>query len=298
MKTRPRSASLLGAGEDVLDDLLAGPVGRVGLAGEDDLDGPLGVADEPGQAIHVGEHHPGPLVGREAAGKADRQGVRIEHRVELVEDGRRLSVPGELGPQAAPGEVGQLALLAEVRRPELGVGNAIHPLPPSAGRGRRVQLIEIRVEVAGQQLAHRRSHPGRGVDAVRDAEDRRRDDVAPGPVRGLGVELADRVGARRQAKAEGRHVELGGIAVRPEADVQDPVEGDATGVRASVALEQRAGDATDEPGVEAFVAGRDRRVDREDAVAPDPGEGLVERRPRRPRTRGPARPAGTPSDPR
>ena len=43
------------------------------------------------------------------------------------------------------------------------------------------------------------------------------------------------------------------------------------------AVEQRAGDAPDEVGVEPLVAGRDRRVDREDAVAPDRRPGVLER---------------------
>ena len=66
------------AGEDRLDHLLAGPVGRVGLAGEDELDRPVGVVDEAGEPVHVGEEERGPLVGGEAAGEADRQDLRIE----------------------------------------------------------------------------------------------------------------------------------------------------------------------------------------------------------------------------
>ena len=43
------------AGEDVLDDALPRAVRGMGLAGEDDLDGPLFVAHETGQAVDVRE---------------------------------------------------------------------------------------------------------------------------------------------------------------------------------------------------------------------------------------------------
>ena len=97
----------------------------------------------------------------------------------------------------------------------------------------------------------------------------------PRRVGGLGVEVADRVGAVGQAQREGRHVELGLVAVDAEPELEDALDRDAA------VVEQRPGDAPDEVGIEALVAGRDRRVDREHAVAPD-------RRPRRRRASSPA----------
>ena len=64
--------------EDLLDDLLARSIGGVGLAGEDDLDGPLLVPQQPRQAVDVAEQQAGPLVGREPPSEADRQDVRVE----------------------------------------------------------------------------------------------------------------------------------------------------------------------------------------------------------------------------
>ena len=101
------------------------------------------------------------------------------------------------------------------------------------------------------------------MDAVGDAQDRVVDDPLPGRVGGHGVELADGVRAARQAQRERGHVELAGVAVDAEAELEDAARPGRRRHRAA------AGDAPDEVGVEALVAGRDRRVDREDAVAPD-----------------------------
>ena len=55
----------------------------------------------------------------------------------------------------------------------------------------------------------------------------------------------------------------------PLAQLQQPIEGDAAGVRAAVAVEQGPGDPADELGVEALVARGDGGVDREHAVTRD-----------------------------
>ena len=115
--------------EDLLDDALAGPVGRVGLAREDDLQRPLGIPQHPGQAIHVGEQQRRSLVGREPAGEADGHDLRIEGALDLAQDAGRLAVAGELAAQPAVDEQGQLALLAQVRLPQLGPRDALEPIP-------------------------------------------------------------------------------------------------------------------------------------------------------------------------
>ena len=146
-------------GEDVLDHPLAGPVGRMGLAGEHDLDRPLLVPQQPGQPVHVAEQQAGPLVGREPAGEADRQDVRVERRLELLEDRRRLAVAGELVAQPAPGEDRQLELLALVGAPQLGVGDARHPLPEAAPLGLRVEVVEVGLDVAPVERRPSRRRP-------------------------------------------------------------------------------------------------------------------------------------------
>ena len=98
------------------------------------------------------------------------------------------------------------------------------------------------------------------------------DDPLPGRIGGHGVELADRIRAAGQAQRERGHVEFVGVAVDAETEFEDALDRDAPGI------EQRTGDAPDEVGLEPLVAGRDRRVDGEDAVTPDRGPGVVERR--------------------
>ena len=119
-----------------------GPVGRVRLAGEDDLERALGVPQHPGQPVDVGEQQPGTLVGREPASEADRQDRRVERRIELGEHRRRLAVAGELAAQPALREVRELALLPQVRVPQVARRDALEALPEAAllrwtRRGRR-----------------------------------------------------------------------------------------------------------------------------------------------------------------
>ena len=121
MKTRPRElAASATAAEDVLDDPLAGPVGRMGLAREDDLDRPLRVPQQPRQPLLVAEQERGPLVGREAAGEADGQDRPGRAPCStLLERRRRLAVAGELVAQPAAREERQLQLLVQVGLPQL-----------------------------------------------------------------------------------------------------------------------------------------------------------------------------------
>ena len=70
-------------------------------------------------------------------------------------------------------------------------------------------------------------------------------------------------------RRERRHVELVLVVVHADALGQDVVHGQA-GRR-----QHRTRDTSDQVGLEPLVAGGDRRVDREDAVAPDLGPGLL-----------------------
>src|SRR5215203_4850787 len=69
-----------GVAVDALQDALAAVVGRMGLAGEDDLHRPPRVVEDAGQPLRIAEHQLGPLVGREAAREADGQDVRRQQR--------------------------------------------------------------------------------------------------------------------------------------------------------------------------------------------------------------------------
>jgi hypothetical protein len=63
---------------EILDEVLARVVGGMGFAGEDELDGPVRVADHAPQPLDVAQQERRPLVGREAPRKPDRQRIRVE----------------------------------------------------------------------------------------------------------------------------------------------------------------------------------------------------------------------------
>ena len=83
--TRPSSSGSRLSCERCADQVLARPVGRVRLAGEEDLHRALGVGEQLAQAVQVAEQQVGPLVGREAAGEADGQRVGVEELVDLAQ---------------------------------------------------------------------------------------------------------------------------------------------------------------------------------------------------------------------
>ena len=66
--------------QDFMDEIAARFVGGMGFPGEDKLDRPPLVLQQPLQSFEVLEEQGGALVGRESSGKSDRQGFRIEQR--------------------------------------------------------------------------------------------------------------------------------------------------------------------------------------------------------------------------
>ena len=70
---------------DLLQDTLAGFVVRMGLAGKEELHGALGVVDHGGETFDVFEQQVGALIGSEAAGEADGEGVGRQSFGEALE---------------------------------------------------------------------------------------------------------------------------------------------------------------------------------------------------------------------
>ena len=103
----PGEARIVPQVGDALDQLLAGLVGRVGLAGEDELHRVVGVVDQFEEVIEVLEEQVGPLVRGEPAGKADRQRVGIEHRPRGLDDGFVFVAASALPAHAAADELQQ-----------------------------------------------------------------------------------------------------------------------------------------------------------------------------------------------
>ena len=205
---------------------LAGSVGRMGLAGEDDLDRAIRVAHEPLEAVHVAEDHRGPLVRREAAGEADRQARRVERRASSsVSVRRRLTVTAELAAQPPAGEDRELELLALMGLPQLVVGDRDRGVPTSGWcrscrRGRRGPHRDT------ARAGRARGEPSQvgGWTPLVMPRIGRSMTAVPGRVGRRRVELAHRVRPVREAEAERGHVELPLVAVDAPADLEDAVE--------------------------------------------------------------------------
>ncbi len=73
--------------DELLDQPLAAVVGRVRLAGDDELHRPLGVEQQRAQPLGVAQHEGEPLVRRHPAGEADGEDVGVEHGVDPAELG-------------------------------------------------------------------------------------------------------------------------------------------------------------------------------------------------------------------
>ena len=194
---------------------------------------------------------------------------RPTHRAQRV---GRLAVAGELPRQAPFEEPVHLTLLLQVRGPQLRVVDRPE---------RRERLRPSHVDSqrhAGRALhqpAHGPAEPGGNVDAVRDADDRVAGKVLPGLGGRPRVELADGIRPRGVAEHEGGHVE-GRVRVVGVA-ATELEQFSRLHVRRAEPLVERA---RDELAPEDLVAGRHRRVDGEDRVAPHPPKRLAGGEPR------------------
>ena len=171
-------------------------------------------------------------------------------------------------------------------------GIALEALPEAALLRARVEVVEVRIELALEQVDDRGPEPGGPVDPVGQALDLVVRDAVPGAPGRLAVELAHGVRPVREAQRERRHVELVPVVVHADALGEHVLH------RQAARGQDRTGDAPDEVGIEPLVAGGDRGVDREDAVASDLGPGVAPGSRRPTGTRRPARPGGMRSGPR
>ncbi len=116
---------------NLLDEMLAAPVGRVGLAGKDDLDRPALGVEDPLQALRVPKDEGRSLVGGKPAGETDGQCLRVEQGT------RGQNLPGAHLPFTPPlsrarvYERQQLCFELLVRGPQNLVRDLVQPLPES-----------------------------------------------------------------------------------------------------------------------------------------------------------------------
>ncbi len=206
---RWRTSSVVGELHELLDQPLAAVVGRVGLAGDHELDRPLGVGEQRLEPLGVAQHEREPLVRRHAAGEADRQHVGVEHGVD----------PAELGVAGAAVD----PRLAQPRRGSSSTRSwrSTRLIAQSCSSGVLAMTSQPSASSIDAPCARSRTcagHPRRRVHAVGDRRDRHVVAVESGPQAGehaagdLAVQQADAVGALRQPQAHDRHVEHGRVA--------------------------------------------------------------------------------------
>ena len=158
--------------EDLLDDLLPGPVGRVGLAGEDDLDRPVRVPQQPGEPVDVAEQQARRACrwrtgGRSRwSGSPGRARVSSSARTDGASPWRANWLRSRPWAKWASSRFWRRWASHRSR-----AGTSLDPLPEAALAGRGVEVVEVGVEIAGEQVGDRRADPGRAVDAVGDAQD-------------------------------------------------------------------------------------------------------------------------------
>ena len=178
--------------------------------------------------------------------------------------------------QPVAGEDHQLQLLALMGFPHVHVGDLVRALPEVIRVVSRVDVVQLRAEVALVHVSHRLPDPCRHVDAVGHGEDLLVAQTLPGVVGRDAVEFADRVRGVGQTKRECGHVQLATVPVDAAGQFQDSVDRHPAGALAAVAVVQRPGNAPHQIGVEALVAGGHRCMDREDAVGADSLQGIFQ----------------------
>src|SRR5436190_3535200 len=124
------------------------------LAGEENLHRSIRGGDDAAQALEVAEEEVGPLVRGEAAGEAERERVRVEEGLDAPEVVGRAAMARELAAHTLADVGDEPRLLRAVRLPDLIVGDR----EDVVGEARIEEpLVEIRADVAPQQLAHLRA---------------------------------------------------------------------------------------------------------------------------------------------
>ena len=192
-----------------------------------------------------------------------------------------LDVPARLVASEPVGDAAHADVLHEVgsqrvaHLPQLRVRDVVHAAPGVRVGGAR---LPSRPEVAIEQLAHPRCHPGRHVHAVGDVPDRDRvggsfgEERLPHLASDLAVATAHAIARAAHLDTERGHDELlVGIVGPGAAEVEEALEVEPGLLR--VVTE----DLDDLADVVSLVAGAHRRMSREDGAITRGGEGLVPR---------------------
>src|SRR5688572_9657665 len=197
---------------DLLQMMLAGIVGRMRLAREDNLHVSARRGEEANQPIRISEDQFRPLVGREPAREANRQRARIEQWPRRDNGGRADILLRPPIACALPDEREEKALQRQTRVPERFVGNLEHTIPELAVI---LTVAPVGAEMVLEELRNLERQPRRGVDAVGDVGQRALSGLLallkqrlPHLPRHISVELADAIREIGGAQRQRRHVEL------------------------------------------------------------------------------------------
>ena len=145
-----------------LQMMLARVVGRVSLAGEDQLDRSLGRVENATQPLRVGEDELRAFIVGEPSREADGQCVRVEQRAGGQDPAGADPLAGPPLARALADEVEEIAPQLLPHPPELRVRNLEHPVPD-----RVVPLVSpVRAQVLVEQQRQPVGHPRAHVDAV------------------------------------------------------------------------------------------------------------------------------------
>ncbi len=141
---------------------------RMGLAGDDELHRALRIGQQAQQPRRIVQQQVRSLVGREAARKAQRQGVGIKEMLRLVNRLGRRAGGGQLPGQSFASVFNKRLAGGDAKLPEAGVGDAANVLLQGFRRPQPAVLSTgFRPKIVG-----RRRVPGRHVDSVGHVSDR------------------------------------------------------------------------------------------------------------------------------
>ena len=184
-------------------------VRRMRLAGDDELHRTLRIGQQTKQPLRVVQQQVRSLVGREAARKAQRQGVGIEEMLRTFDRLGRRARSGQLPGQSFASVLNKRLAGGGAKLPELGVGDAANVLLQVFRRPQPAVLSTgFRPKIVG-----RRRVPGGHVDSVGHVSDR---DFVLRPVREqrqkevpahLPVQAAHAIDRPAPANRQIRHVE-------------------------------------------------------------------------------------------
>ena len=108
-------------------------------------------------------HQHGALVGGEAAGEADGQGLDVEQALDRAQLVGGPAVPRALQADPLAHEPDEPLLLRAVRGPQLLVGDLVHAVPVL---GLEEVVLPVRAQAPGEEGPHLRPDPALGVHAV------------------------------------------------------------------------------------------------------------------------------------